>query len=526
MEEKKLWTQKAAAMRRMLSEVPEISVYSPVTDALRRAAQLDEQEIVGALKGLSSMPQSTRAFANPVLHRAAVHCDGADITLNIRSFAIHGVVQESEIVAGEVSPAYVIFVGLFGRKPEKAQGNLGEEAKLDALINRKFYRSRWEIREGASRRKSLIDQVVEFVRMFSDSGPEMAIHYFSTLRKANRGKNRLPDRGVNDERRDGCLLLEMIGTHMENIAVGAMAVYIRRLLREDASLTVEQLTQRIKDFIDEEEQSGKTAFQACYSLLLGHHANAVENEILERMGMIQIHHGSAGSNMVARYMATVHTTSVSDFLSVSQMTLDGARHFGAIHDMTRFINELEQLPPENRDESIRNGVLSGGLPTFGHPEIAAAGRSDEIQQDPRSGIYLDPLFRAIDNGDITLDDSQRERLKMLQRVYQIAFAEGVIKPGREKDKPLRLTPNTDFGGWSVQEALGIDEPDRTLLTYIFRGFGWMMDVREQLLQSHMIRPVISPDPSVVPTSSSDPTIPDLVVATHNRLVEGDAFSAH
>ena len=57
------------------------------------------------------------------------------------------------------------------------------------------------------------------------------------------------------------------------------------------------------------------------------------------------------------------------------------------------------------------------------------------------------------------------------------------------------------------------KPDRTLLTYIFRGFGWMMDAREQL-QQKMIRPVIAPDPKIVPKSSDDPTIPDLVARVH------------
>ena len=243
------------------------------------------------------------------------------------------------------------------------------------------------------------------------------------------------------------------------------------------------------------------------------------------MGTIQLHHGSAGANMVARYLATLHTGSVSDFLNASQMTLDGNRHFGAIHDMTHFMNELEHLTPEKRDEAIRNKVLMGGLPTFGHPEIAAAGRAEEIQQDPRPAIYLDPLFRAIDTGHISLNDKQKERLSIVQRIYQIAFVEGAIKPGREHDAPLRLTPNTDFGGWSVQEALGVYETDRTLLTYIFRGFGWMMDVREQL-QQKIIRPVIPPDPSIIPAPSTNQTIPQLVVNVHNRLVHKDAFTSH
>ena len=173
--------------------------------------------------------------------------------------------------------------------------------------------------------------------------------------------------------------------------------------------------------------------------------------------------------MVARYMATLHTPSVSDFLTAAHMNLDGDRHFGAIHDITHFINTLEQLAPEKREAAIRNEVIGGGIPTFGHPEIAAAGRVDEIQQDPRPAIYIEPVLQAIDSGDLILDDKQKQRLGIIQRIYQIAFVEGVIKPGREDDPPLRLTPNTDFGGWAAQEALGIDELDRTLLTYIFRG---------------------------------------------------------
>ena len=46
---------------------------------------------------------------------------------------------------------------------------------------------------------------------------------------------------------------------------------------------------------------------------------------------------------------------------------------------------------------------------------------------------------------------------------------------------------------------------RTFLTYIFRGFGWIMDAREQL-QMKIIRPVIPPDPEIVPKPSDDLTI--------------------
>jgi hypothetical protein len=100
----------------------------------------------------------------------------------------------------------------------------------------------------------------------------------------------------------------------------------------------------------------------------------------------------------------------------------------------------------------------------------------------------------------------------------------VLKADRQDEPPLRLTANTDFGAWCVQEALGIEEEDRTLLTYIFRGFGWMMDAREQL-QQKMIRPVIAADPQIVPKPNDDSTIPALVERVHRRLTTADPFSA-
>ncbi len=115
-----------------------------------------------------------------------------------------------------------------------------------------------------------------------------------------------------------------------------------------------------------------------------------------------------------------------------------------------------------------------------------------------------------------------ERVAIAQRMYQIAFFEGIEKPGRSGR--LRIAPNTDFGSWIVQEVLGIDEMDRTLLSYVFRGFGWMMDVREQL-QQPIIRPVIPPDPNIVPASVSERIIPNVVVSVHNRLCAPDAFAA-
>ena len=228
--------------------------------------------------------------------------------------------------------------------------------------------------------------------------------------------------------------------------------------------------------------------------------------------------------MVARYMATLHTLSVSDFFIASQMALDGARHFGAIHDMSDFVQELETLPAEQRADRIREKMLGGGLPTFGHPEISAAGRGNQVQQDPRPAIYIDPVFKAIDAGKLEISPRQQERLAIARLIYMTAFVNGVLKPDRQNEPPLRLTANTDFGAWCVQEALGVEEADRTLLTYIFRGFGWMMDAREQL-QQKMIRPVIAPDPKIVPKPNDDPTIPSVVERVHRRLTLEQPFTA-
>jgi hypothetical protein len=42
----------------------------------------------------------------------------------------------------------------------------------------------------------------------------------------------------------------------------------------------------------------------------------------------------------------------------------------------------------------------------------------------------------------------------------------------------------------------------------------------------MIRPVIAPDPKIVPKSSDDRTIPNLVARVHERLTRENPFSAH
>jgi len=482
--------------------------FNPVKQAVARAEELGEKQIATALGYFSTMPASTGIIANPVLHHTPVDCNGTTITLDIRSFTIRGTVPESEIVAGKVGPIDVIHTGLFGTSG-------GDVRELAAFIDQKYFHSL---------SGSLIEDVAAFVKRFPGLGPEVAMHHFSILAKAKLGREEHQDRGMHDERDPESMLIEMISVHMANVAVGGISTYMNHLLFDNAQISEAELAKSTRQFIDDESKEKRNAFQVSYSLILGHHANDHEREILERMGTIQIHHGSAGSSMVARYMATLHTFSVADFFIASQMALDGARHFGAIHDMSDFVQELESLTSEQRSERIKEKMLTGGLPTFGHPEIAAAGRGNQVQQDPRPAIYIDPVFKAIDAGQLSISERQHERLAIARLIYLTAFVNGVLKPGKEDSPPLRLTANTDFGAWCVQEALGVEEPDRTLLTYIFRGFGWMMDAREQL-QQKMIRPVIAPDPKIIPKSSDDPTIPDLVARVHKRLTQDEPFKA-
>jgi len=489
---------------KIFAVVPPAPEHNPVKQATARANELGEKQISTTLGYFATMPASTGIIANPVLHHTPVDCNGTTITLDIRSFTIRGTVPESDIVAGKVGPMNVIFTGLFGQP--------GATENLAAFVDQKYFESFGQ---------SLIEDLAAFVKKYPALGPEVAIHHFAILDKAKLGREEHQDRGMHDERDAESLLVEMIAVHMKNVAIGGVSAYMNHRLTENPQ---SDLVTTTRQFIDEERKQKRNAFQVSYSLILGHHANEHERSILERMGTIQIHHGSAGSSMVARYMATLHTFSVIDFFIASHMALDGARHFGAIHDMSDFVQELEPLTPEQRADRVREKMLTGGLPTFGHPEISAAGRGNQVQQDPRPAIYIDPVFKAIDAGELNITPRQHERLAIARLIYLTAFVNGVLKPGKEDSPPLRLTANTDFGAWCVQEALGIEEPDRTLLTYIFRGFGWMMDAREQL-QQKMIRPVIAPDPKIVPKSSDDPTIPDLVARVHRRLTQTDPFQS-
>src|SRR4029078_5487674 len=228
-----------------------------------------------------------------------------------------------------------------------------------------------------------IEEVAAFVKKFPGLGPEVAMHHFSILAKAKLGREEHQDRGIHDERDPESMLTEMISVHMANVAVGGISTYMNHLLFENSQITEAELARSTRQFVDDESKEKRNACQVRYSLILGHHANEHEREILERMGTIQIHHGSAGSSMVARYMATLHTFSVVDFFIASHMALEGARHFGAIHDMSDFVQELEPLTSEQRSGRIKEKMLTGGLPTFGHPEIAAAGRGHHVAPQPR-----------------------------------------------------------------------------------------------------------------------------------------------
>ncbi|MCS5610360.1 MAG: hypothetical protein NZ961_08085, partial [Candidatus Poribacteria bacterium] len=403
-----------AIIRKTLSELPAPSDYTPVAEAIGRSTELGEIEITSTLNGLISMPQSTTVFANPPLHTAKVDCNGTNIELKIRSFSIRGLVSESEIVAGNITPSHLIFVGLFGRPPQRTN-LIDEELLLQSLIDKKFYQIVHTKQHGISGIKPISLHVAEFMKAFSQAGPEIAIQHIAMLHKAEYSEKRRQPRGFDDQRNNGYFLIRKIHVHMMNVAVGGMSTYMRYLLNDSPNLSKQDLADETCNFIEQHKKEGKTAFETCYSLLLGRKANNVETKILERMGIIQTHHGSAASNMIARYMSTLHAVTISDFFSAAQMILDGKRHFGAIHDMTAFIKELEKIPEVDQVQIIKGKVMTGGLPTFGHPEISAAGRGNQIQQDPRAAIYLSPFFEAIDQKSLRLSAKQLERLKIVQR---------------------------------------------------------------------------------------------------------------
>lgn len=477
-----------------LSELPSAPEYSPVGTAI---AKTNDSEIAAALRLFASMPPSTGVLANPVRHHLPIACNGVALELNIRSFGIRGCLLEEDIVTGAADATRVIFVGLFGRF-----ASAGERRSFQLLLSQEFNLAV----------KRVLPSLAKFMKSFPNAPADASMQYMSSIRKATEASQ-----AVNASRSSAELLRDLIRVHLENSAVGACSSYMRFLLRRRPTTSAVALLRQTKLFL---ESTGRDPFRAIFSLLLRRKANATEVGILQNLGTIQIHHGSAGSNMVARYFAALYTKSASDLFTAGQMALDCARHFGAITDLTEFVAQLEHALPGRRDELIRQRAFGGNLPSFGHPEIAAAGRTGCIELDPRPAIYLSPLFEAIDSGSVDVSETRRKRVEIVQRMYQLAFVEGIEKPGRSGR--LRIAPNTDFGAWIVQEVLGIEEMDRTLLSYVFRGFGWMMDVREQL-QQPIIRPVIPPDPSIVPPPAGEGVIPGIVAAVHNRLCGPNAF---
>ncbi|HYR83414.1 MAG TPA: citrate/2-methylcitrate synthase [Terriglobia bacterium] len=477
-----------------LSELPSAPEYSPVTDAIARTS---DSEIAAALRLFASMPPSTGVLANPVRHRLPITCNGDAQELNIRSFGVRGCLLEEDIVTGSVDAARVIFVGLFGRF-----ANTRERRSFQLLLSQEFS-------QGIKR---VLPALAKFMKAFPNAPADTSMQYMSSIRKATKDLE-----AVNASRSSASLLRDLIRVHLENAAVGACSSYMRALLGRRPSTSAGALVRQTERFL---ESTRGDPFRAIFSLLLRRKVNPIEAGILQNLGTIQIHHGSAGSNMVARYFASLHAKSTSDLFTAAQMALDCARHFGAITDLTELVGQLEHASPGRRDELIRQRAAGGNLPAFGHPEIAAAGRAGCIELDPRPAIYLSPLFEAIDAGSVEVSETRMKRVEIVQRMYQLAFVEGIEKPGRRGR--LRIAPNTDFGTWIVQEVLGIEEVDRTLLSYVFRGFGWMMDVREQL-QQPIIRPVIPPDPGIVPPPVTEGVIPGIVSTVHNRLCGTNAF---
>jgi citrate synthase len=478
-----------------LSELPAPPQYNPVREALNETS---DPKASAALQLFASMPPSTGVLANPVRYHEAVRCAEESVELSIRSFAIRGCLFEEDIVSGAADACRTIFVGLFGRFPKS------EELKIFSL---------WLSQALHEATDRVLPAVAKFMKAFPEASTHVAMQYMAAVRKAESGSAGVRSRPPAD------LLRDMVNRHLENAAAGACSSYIRELLARKPQSSAAILVRQTKSFL--ESSSNDDPFTLMFDLLLRRAVNSTETRILQTLGTIQVHHGSAGSNMVARYLASLHTKAVSDIFTAGQMTLDSARHFGAITDMTEFVVQLERKSPRVQDELIHQRALAGNLPTFGHPEISAAGRNNRIEFDPRPTIYLNPLFKAIDSGDLKVSRERLRRISIVQRMYQLAFVEGIEKPGRSGR--LRIAPNTDFGAWIVQESLGIAPTDRTFLSYLFRGFGWMMDVREQL-QQPIIRPVIPPDPGIVPPQASEGIIKDIVRSIHDRLSESDAFA--
>lgn len=478
-----------------MSELPEAPQYQPVRDAI---SQTTDAKVSAALQLFASMPASTGVLANPVRYHDTVRCNGEPIEVSIRSFGIRGCLFEEDIVTGSADTFCTVFVGLFGRFP-----HVEELRAFSRLLSNAFDRAS----------EKILPDLAKFMKTFPDATADIAMQYMAAIRKASSKSPEVRSRPPAD------LLRDLINVHMENCVAGACSSYMRGLLSHRPGPSTGALLRQIRRFLA--SQPPGNPFTTIFSLLLQRQVNSTEERILRTLGTIQTHHGSAGSNMVARYLASLHTKSVGDIFTAAQMALDCARHFGAITDMTEFVSQIEHAPASRQDQRIRERAMAGNLPTFGHPEISLAGRNNRMELDPRAAIYLFPLFEAIDSGSVEVSRARLSGVKAAQRMYQLAFIEGLEKPGRSGR--LRIAPNTDFGAWVVQEILGIGRADRTFVSYVFRGFGWMMDVREQL-QQPIVRPVIPPDPGIVPPMAAEGVIPEIIGAVHDRLAGSNAFT--
>jgi citrate synthase len=482
--------------RPYMAEIPPAPQYNPLRDAVARTT---DKQLAAVLQRVASMPPSTGVIANPVRHHCVIHCGNQAIDLNIRSFAFRGCLLEEDIVTGAADAVRTIFVGLFGRFPGRH-----ELKTFSRFLSGTF----------ADAIERVLPDLAAFMKRFPAASADVSMQYMSAMRKASGVAQEVRSRPPAE------LLRDLMAVHLENVVAGACSSYMRAMLVRRPKITAGLLLRETKRFIGSVKPPDP--FGIVFCLLLRRRLTTTEADILHTLGTIQIHHGSAGSNMVARYLASLHTRSISDIFTASQMALDCARHFGAISDMTDFIAQLENKSQASQDRIIHQRAVAGNLPAFGHPEIAAAGRSNQIELDPRPAIYLSPLFRAIDSGQLEIPVERLKRILIAARMYELAFVEGIEKPGHQSR--LRIAPNTDFGAWIVQESLGVAPLDRTLLSYVFRGFGWMMDVREQL-QQPIIRPVIPPDPQIIPNDAANAVIPEIIVAVHDRLRAGHAFTA-
>src|SRR5262249_43166700 len=130
-----------------------------------------------------------------------------------------------------------------------------------------------------------------FVKRFPSAAPDVAMQYMAAIRKAKGGAH-----PVNASRPPAELLQDLISTHMENVATGACASYMRGLLKRRMSMSSSALARETSAFV--ESTVSHDTFDLIFNLLLRRKVNLTERRILQTLGTIQIHHGSAGSNMV------------------------------------------------------------------------------------------------------------------------------------------------------------------------------------------------------------------------------------